>query len=105
MKDKKNFEYVKPEIEEEPGYLYLYQPKYINFFMILQITLKLKKDTDEKSQIMIRITEFNRQWQYGSRDKKMEKDFFEALKNRMATGKWGVMPWITKYKRRQNEFE
>lgn len=106
-KDKDAFEYHKPEIEEEPGYLYLYQPKYIDFYLILHITIKLKEDAENKnaSQIMIQIKEYNRQWKYGVREKEMEKDFFTALENRMKTGKWETLPWDKKYKRRQNEFK
>ena len=106
-KNKDDFEYHKPEIEEKPGYLYLYQPKYIDFYLILHITIKLKEDGENKnaSQIMIRINEYNRQWKYGMRDKDMEKDFFKALEKRMETGKWGILPWDNKYKRKPNEFQ
>lgn len=106
-KDKDTFEYVKPTIEEEPGYMYLYKSKYIDFFLILNITIKLKEDEAKKdsSKIMIRIKEFNRQWKYSLRDKAMEKGFFNALQQKMATGKWGELPWDTKYKRKQNEFK
>ena len=104
MKDKDAFEYVKPEIEEEPGYMYLYQPKYVDFYLVLHITVKLKKETEKTSKIMIEITEYNRQWKFGMREKDMEKDFLNALEGRMETGKWGLLPWDLKYKRKQNDF-
>ncbi|MBN1863434.1 MAG: hypothetical protein JW808_00890 [Victivallales bacterium] len=103
IKDKKEFGYVEPELYEEPGYMYLYQARNINFYLVLQTTIRLKEETESSSQIMIKMVEFNRSWNYTLQQKKMEEEMLEAVKERMGSGKWGPLPWETKYKKDEKE--
>jgi hypothetical protein len=104
-KDKKSFDYTKPELEEKPGYLYIYLQNNIDFFLVVLTAIKLKKQDEKTSQIMIRINEHNRQWNYSLRKEQMEKDFFKCLEDRLKTGKWKNLPWDIKYKRTKDVFK
>jgi hypothetical protein len=104
VRDKKSFEYIAPQIEEEPGYLYMYLQHKVDFFLVVQTEIKLKQAPDQTSQIMIRVKEHDRQWNYSLREKEMEKQFYECLLDRMKTGKWKPLPWEIKYKRKPNDF-
>ncbi len=99
IRDESEFGYVPPELYEESGYMYLYQSRNINFYLVLQTTIRLKKETESSSQIMIKMVEFNRSWNYTLQQKKMEEEMLEAVRNRMGSGKWGPLPWETKYKK------
>lgn len=105
IKDKSEFSYVPPELHEEPGYMYLYQARNINFYLVLHTTIRLKKDGEESSQIMINMNEFNRRWNYSMPQKKMEEELLEAIRARMSTGEWGPLPWDTKYRVKDKEQE
>lgn len=106
MEGDKSFQPVLPTLEEEPGYMYLYLTDNIDFFLVVNTEIKLKKQDEKTSQIMIRINEHNRQWNYSLRQEDMEKDFFKCLEERMQTGRWKRLPWEIKYKTKQkNEFK
>jgi len=104
-KDKKSFDYTKPESEETPDYFYIYLKNKIDFFLVVLTEIKLKKQDEKTSLIMIRINEHDRQWNYSTREEKMEKDFLQCLQKRLETGKWKDLPWDIKYKRRKDEFK
>lgn len=101
MKKNRHFQAVSPEIEEEPGYMYMYIQDNIDFFLVIKTKIKLKKGDDTTSEIMIRINKYNRQWSYSKRLEDMEKEFFQCLNKRMKTGKWDPLPWHVKYKKRK----
>lgn len=105
MEGNKDFQPEAPVFEEEPGYMYLYITDNIDFYLVLFTEIKLKKQDDKTSQIMIRINEHNRQWNYSLRQEQMEQDFFNCLEERLKTGRWKRLPWDIKYKRMQNEFK
>ena len=105
MEEDKTFLLKPPALEEKPDYMSIYITKNIDFFLILQTEIKLKKQDEKTSQIMIRIKEHDRQWNYSLRQEDMEKDFFKCLQERLKTGKWKNLPWDIKYKRKQNEFK
>jgi len=87
------FGYIKPEIVEDPGYLYIYQQKCIDFYHTDNITIKLKAVDQNKSKISIKIHESNRRWNLDLESKEKSKEFLEALKTRLQTGKWPENPW------------
>jgi hypothetical protein len=100
-KNKKDFEYIPATVEEEPGYLYMQFNKNVNFYIQVETEIKLKKDTAESSLIMIRMKEHNRQWNYSLRNKKLDEMFYNALLNRLKTGRWTPMPWEQIYRRKR----
>ena len=105
MKKDKHFQAVSPELDEKPGYIYMYIHDNIDFFLVIRTKIKLKKNEDATSQIMIRINEYNRQWSYSKRVKDMEKAFFQCLEKRMKTGEWDPLPWHVKYKTKRKKTE
>ena len=94
--DKQSFEYTAPKIEDSPGYFYLYFEKNLNFFKYIKTEIKLKKDSEKTSKIMIRINEHNRQWNYSMRQEDKEQELYDKLVRRLATGKWESMSWERK---------
>jgi len=87
------FGYIKPEIVEDPGYLYIYQQKCIDFYHTDNITIRLKALDQEKSKIVIKINESNRRWNLDLESKEKSQEFLEALKHYLDTEEWRETPW------------
>jgi len=99
VRDKQDFDYIAPEIEEEPGYLYMYLQHKIDFYLVINTAITLKTDNKSGSQIMVKIKSLNRKWSYNLPEKEMEKEFYNILLARLRSGKWTMMPWDKKYKK------
>ena len=94
FKDYENqFGYIKPNIEEQPGYLYIYQQKCIDFYHSDTIEIKLKELNPESSKIKIILQSSNKRWDFQYEEKEKSKAFLEALKVKLKTGKWPENPW------------
>jgi hypothetical protein len=87
------FGYIKPDIEEEPGYLYIYQQKCIDFYHADTIQIKLKEISPKTSKIQINLQSSNKRWNFKLKEKEKSKEFLNALKMRLKTGKWPKTPW------------
>lgn len=101
VKDKQNFDYIAPEIEEKKDYLYMFLQHNINFYSVVKTKITVKADGKDSSQIMIKIEKLNRKWSYSLREKEMEKQFYNILLERLKSGKWSLMPWDKKYKKKE----
>ena len=99
VRGKQDFDYIAPQIEEEPGYLYMYLQNKINFYLVVNTKITLKTDNKSGSQIMIQIKELNRKWSFSLPQKEMEKELYNILLARLRSGKWTMMPWDKKYKK------
>ena len=87
------FGYIKPNIEEEPGYLYIYQQKCIDFYHADTIQIKLKEISPKTSKIQILLQSSNKRWNFKLKEKAKSNEFLNALKIRLKTGKWPKTPW------------
>jgi len=87
------FGYIKPQIIEDPGYLYIYQQKCIDFYHTDNITIKVKAMDRKHCKISVKINESNRRWNFDLERKEKANKFLDALKNCLKTGLWLKNPW------------
>ena len=87
------FTTTKPKVTETPETMEILFSVDKDFYFSITPMITIKKVGDNKTKVTVKVTEYFKSWSYQSRSKKMETEFIDVLKNRMATGKWKPLPW------------